>query len=79
MKKGLILPAAAFVAMGALFGCSSQTLEADSVASIDSNSDVGVVLRVSTADAQAHLAGYRRSVVGTWWLSDETSDTAQTV
>ena len=45
MKKGLILPAAAFVAMGALFGCSSQTLEADSVASIDSNSDVGVVLR----------------------------------
>lgn len=79
MKKGLILPAVAFVTMGALFGCSNQTLEADSVASIDSNGASGTVLRVSTADAQAHLAGYRRSVVGSWWLSDSTSDTTQTV
>ena len=54
MKKGLILPAVAFVTMGALFGCSNQTLEADSVASIDSNGASGTVLRVSTADAQAH-------------------------
>ena len=78
MKKSIVLPAFASLAMLGLFGCSSETSSSSMTGSVsEEQSTLNNLIRLNTADAQKHLARYRRSVVESWQLSD-TMSTAST-
>ena len=73
MKKWYAIPALASMAMVGLFGCSTESSSSSLTGSVSEEQNV---IRVNVADAQTHLAKYRRSVVETWDLSGSTADTS---
>ena len=79
MKKSVVLPAIASMAMVGLFGCSSESTDPSSSLSLgDKEIKSGEIAYVNVADAKTHLSRYRHSVVNSWQLSDSTSDTSKT-
>ena len=71
MKKWYAIPALASMAAFGLFGCSSESSSSSLTGSVSEEQNV---IRVNVAEAQTHLAKYRRSVVESWDLSDAASD-----
>lgn len=79
MKKSVVLPAIASMAMLGLFGCSSESTDPSSSLSLgDKEIQSSEIAYVNVADAKSHLSRYRHSVVNSWQLSDSTSDTSKT-
>ena len=74
MKKWFTVPAVASMAMVGLFGCSSETADPSSpISSGNNGSKSGEVTVVSTAEAKAHVAMFRHTVVDSWQVSDSAS------
>jgi hypothetical protein len=63
MKNKFLVPAALAAATYALFGCSAESGEFPASATVESKGSEAVVL-VDVQDAKAHMARYKRSVVG---------------
>ena len=76
MKKWYAIPAVASMAMLGMFGCSTESSSSSLTGSVSEEQNV---IRVNIADAQTHLAKYRRSVVESWDLSGSTADSSKTV
>ena len=76
MKKWYAIPALASMAMLGMFGCSTESSSSSLTGSVSEEQNV---IRVNIADAQTHLAKYRRSVVESWDLSGSTADSSKTV
>ena len=76
MKKWYAVPAVASMAMLGMFGCSTESSSSSLTGSVSEEQNV---IRVNIADAQTHLAKYRRSVVESWDLSGSTADSTVSV
>ena len=79
MKKWIMVPAVASMAMVGMFGCSSDSTDSKSPVAIEGVEGAsGEIALVSASDAKAHMAMFRRSVVDSWQFESAESDSAST-